>query len=49
MTATSPSLKVRARIGQAADVTTAQVNSRDTSGSETGLNGTVLLQLSEHF
>jgi len=49
MLATSPSLKVRARIGQVADVALCVVNSLATSGDETGLTGSVLLQLSEHF
>lgn len=49
MTATSPSLKVRARIGQAADVPLCLVDSRLLSGTEDALVGTALLQLSEHF
>lgn len=49
MTTVSPSLKVRARVAQAADTTLCVVSSLATSGEETGLTGSVLLQLSEHF
>jgi len=47
--AASPSLRVRARIGQATSNTSCLVDSRDSSGSETGLVGSALLQLTEHF
>lgn len=47
--ANSPSLRVRGRVAQAADVALCVVSSLATSGEETGLTGSVLLQLTEHY